>query len=49
MGPGVRLVGGFFWFDDEAEDGRNAAGNLFSPNTSDTDGWGGVVGFKLSF
>jgi hypothetical protein len=49
MGPGVRLVGGFFWFDDEAEDGRNAAGNFFQPTFSDTDGWGGTVGFKLSF
>lgn len=41
MGPGVRLVGGFFWFDDEAEDAV--------ATQSDTDGWGLTAGFKLSF
>ncbi|MCW5700682.1 MAG: porin [Rhodospirillales bacterium] len=41
MGPGVKLVGGFFYFDDSAE--NNVA------TQSDTDGWGLTAGFKLSF
>lgn len=55
MGPGVHMVGGFFWFDDDAEDGR-FTGNLgTNPNNfiegtqSDTDGWGLVAGVKVSF
>lgn len=55
LGPGVQMVGGFFWFNDDAEDTR-FTGNVgtnpaqFVENTrSDTDGWGLVAGFKLSF
>ncbi len=28
LGPGIRLIGGFFWFDQDAEDTRDGSGNL---------------------
>ncbi|MBL8659909.1 MAG: porin [Rhodospirillales bacterium] len=38
LGPGVRLVGGVFWFDGESEG-----------NTTKNDGYGFATGFKLGF
>jgi hypothetical protein len=38
LGPGVRLVGGVFWFDGENED-----------NSQKNNGWGATAGFKLGF
>ncbi len=49
LGPGIRLVGGIFYYDLEAEDGKNPDGSFINQNVSDTDGFGGAVGFKLSF
>lgn len=50
LGPGIRLIGGFFLFDDEAQTpaGPVAVSNAIA-NTSDTDGWGGVVAITASF
>jgi predicted porin len=38
LGPGIRLVGGVFWFDGENED-----------NSQENKGWGLATGFKLGF
>ncbi|MBL8659908.1 MAG: porin [Rhodospirillales bacterium] len=38
LGPGIRLVGGVFWFNGESEG-----------NTSENDGYGFATGFKLGF
>jgi predicted porin len=38
LGPGIRLVGGVFWFDGENED-----------NSQQNNGWGLTTGFKLGF
>jgi predicted porin len=38
LGPGIRLVGGVFWFDGENED-----------NSQKNNGWGLATGFKLGF
>jgi hypothetical protein len=38
LGPGIRLVGGIFWFDGENED-----------NSQENKGWGATTGFKLGF
>jgi hypothetical protein len=38
LGPGIRLVGGLFWFDGENED-----------NSQENKGWGATTGFKLGF
>jgi len=38
LGPGIRLVGGVFWFDGESEG-----------NTVANDGYGVATGFKLGF
>ncbi len=38
LGPGIRLVGGVFWFDGESEG-----------NTVENDGYGVATGFKLGF
>jgi hypothetical protein len=37
LGPGIRLIGGFFYFDDEAETPAGPSASLISA-TSDTDG-----------
>jgi hypothetical protein len=55
LGPGVRLVGGIFWFEETAEASRFSGGLGTNPadfveaGQSDTDGWGGAVGLKISF
>jgi predicted porin len=48
LGPGIRLIGGLFLFDDKAE---NPAGPATATirNTSDTDGWGGTIALTASF
>ena len=38
LGPGIRLVGGVFWFDGENEN-----------NIETNDGWGATTGLKLGF
>ncbi|HRK95653.1 MAG TPA: porin, partial [Rhodospirillales bacterium] len=38
LGPGIRLVGGVFWFDGESEG-----------NTVENDGYGVATGFKIGF
>jgi outer membrane protein OmpU len=38
LGPGIRLVGGLFWFDGENED-----------NSQENKGWGATTAFKLGF
>lgn len=43
LGPGIRLVGGFFYFD---EDGVTPVGATDAPST---DGWGGAVAITTSF
>ena len=48
LGPGIRLVGGFFLFDDEAENPVGPATSIIA-NTSDTDGWGGAIAITTSF
>lgn len=50
LGPGIRLIGGLFLFDDEAETpaGPAALANTIA-NTSDTDGWGGTIAITASF
>ena len=50
LGPGIRLIGGLFMFDDEAETptGPAALANAIA-NTSDTDGWGGTIAITASF
>jgi hypothetical protein len=50
LGPGIRLIGGLFMFDDEAETPAGPAGlaNAIA-NTSDTDGWGGTIALTASF
>lgn len=46
LGPGIRLVGGFFYFDEEGSR-RNAADGSFTDVS--TDGWGGAVAITTSF
>ena len=48
LGPGIRLIGGLFLFDDEAETPVGPAAGIID-NTSDTDGWGGTVAITASF
>jgi outer membrane protein OmpU len=48
LGPGIRLIGGLFLFDDEAETPAGPAAVPIS-NTSDTDGWGGTIALTASF
>ncbi len=48
LGPGIRLIGGFFLFDDEAETPAGPAAATIA-NTSDTDGWGGTIAVTASF
>jgi outer membrane protein OmpU len=48
LGPGIRLIGGLFLFDDEAETPVGPAAATIS-NTSDTDGWGGTIALTASF
>jgi outer membrane protein OmpU len=48
LGPGIRLIGGFFLFDDEAETPAGPAAGTIA-NTSDTDGWGGVIAITTNF
>jgi outer membrane protein OmpU len=48
LGPGIRLIGGLFYFDDEAETPAGPSAGLIS-ETSDTDGWGGTVAITTSF
>lgn len=48
MGPGIRLVGGLFYFDDEAETPAGPSASTIGA-TSDTDGWGGAVAVTTSF
>jgi hypothetical protein len=56
LGPGIRLVGGVFFFNDGAEDALtagqaefNAAADAAIRNTSSTNGVGGVIGITTSF
>ncbi|TVR96990.1 MAG: porin [Rhodospirillales bacterium] len=51
LGPGIRLVGGFFLFDDDAQNPNTgiAAVDSTIANTSDTSGWGGAIGITTSF
>lgn len=48
LGPGIRLIGGVFFFDDEAETPAGPSAALIS-ETSDTSGWGGTVAITTSF
>lgn len=48
LGPGIRLIGGVFYFDDEAETPTGPSAALIS-ETSDTSGWGGTVALTTSF
>jgi predicted porin len=48
LGPGIRLIGGLFLFDDEAETPVGPAAATIR-NTSDTDGWGGTIALTASF
>lgn len=48
LGPGIRLVGGLFYFDDEAEAPVGPAAGVIE-DTSDTDGWGGTIALTASF
>lgn len=48
LGPGIRLIGGLFLFDDKAENPVGPAAGAIA-NTSDTDGWGGTVAITTSF
>jgi hypothetical protein len=48
LGPGIRLIGGLFYFDDEAETPAGPSAGLIS-DTSDTNGWGGTVALTTSF
>lgn len=48
LGPGIRLIGGLFLFDDKAENPVGPAAGAIA-NTSDTDGWGGTVAITASF
>lgn len=59
LGPGIRLRGGFFFFDQNAEevpsvtveDGRARAAAISAgiQNTSDSSGWGGAIALTASF
>jgi outer membrane protein OmpU len=61
LGPGIRLRGGFFMFDQDAEVVPDAGATAASiaanaaaiganvQNTSDTSGWGGALGITASF
>lgn len=48
LGPGIRLIGGLFLFDDEAENPAGPAAATIR-NFSDTDGWGGTIALTASF
>jgi predicted porin len=48
LGPGIRLIGGLFLFDDEAETPVGPAAATIR-NFSDTDGWGGTIALTASF
>lgn len=48
LGPGIRLIGGLFYFDDEAEAPAGPSAAIIS-DTSDTSGWGGTVAVTTSF
>lgn len=46
LGPGIRLVGGFFGYDADAE---KTPGNGPTYTGFDNSGWGAVTGLKLGF
>lgn len=48
LGPGIRLIGGVFFFDDEAETPAGPSATLIG-ETSDTSGWGGTLAITTSF
>jgi hypothetical protein len=48
LGPGIRLIGGLFYFDDEAETPAGPSASRIS-DASDADGWGGTVAITTSF
>jgi len=51
LGPGIRLIGGLFYFDQEAEGTTDGNGNIIAgPQLiSDSDGYGGTIGLTTSF
>jgi outer membrane protein OmpU len=48
LGPGIRLIGGLFYFDNEAETPAGPSADLIA-ETSDTSGWGGAIAITTSF